>query len=136
MPNIMNEPDLKTGDQKIEASIRKTNEQIYNEMVKREQAKVDEEAKLRVDTEVEERMRKMGFATPKDVESRIAEFYRPIQEEMQKMRTDMEQFIEKIARARVQGVFDQKEPAQEKPHTNSNRPFWNEIMNDKKFNRR
>ena len=113
--------------------VRQSSEQIYNEMVKKEQSKLDEEFRKKAQDQFDP-IRKMGFATTGDVETYVQASEKKITEMLEQDRIERNEFLEKLARARAQGAFNipEKTDQTDMPQVYNNRPFLKEMIEEKR----
>ena len=98
-----NEPSPADGDKKIEETTKLNFDKIYEEQLKREQEAL--ESKLRGDATAKfDEVRKLGFATNKDIDAKIEGIFGKFVSEVQGLREENTKLREWVMRAKAQGL--------------------------------
>ena len=98
-----NETGPSDGDKKIETENKQSFDEMYRTMLKRDQDQYDNELKAKA-TQDFESVRKLGFATQKEVSESVEKFFGKFAEELRKMREENTQLREWVMRAKAQGL--------------------------------
>jgi len=94
-----NEPSPADGDKKVEQQVATNFDEMYKQILKKEQDEHDN--KLRTDaTQEYEKVRNLGFATKKDIEETIGKFAA----EVKTLREENDKLREWVMRAKARGL--------------------------------
>lgn len=120
----------KQGEQKIEQQITQNFDAQYQELLKKDQEAI--EAKLRGEaTQKFDEVRKLGFATTKDVDDKIQAIFGKFVSELQALREENTKLREWVMRAKAQGLntgrLDEEIPREESVLKDWERPFLREF---------
>lgn len=92
-----------TMDRKIEEQTKKSFDDAYSEFLKKEQEKAESEMKGRAVAQFDE-VRKLGFATAKDIDDKIEIIFSKFIKEVEQMREENVKLREWVMRAKAQGL--------------------------------
>src|SRR3990167_8515570 len=109
-----NEPGPADGQAKMEAEVKNDVDAQYQELLKKEQESLEE--KFRGDATAKyEEVRKLGFATKKDIDQYVQGVFGKFFTEMQTMREENTKLREWVMRAKAHGlnsgITDESQPA-------------------------
>lgn len=103
MPNPTNEPGPADGDKKIEEKTAKSYDDMYSELLRKDQEKLEKLMTER-STQDFDSVRKLGFVTNKDVDSKIEAIFGKFVSEVQTLRDENTKLREWVMRAKAQGL--------------------------------
>ena len=129
MEGISNDPSPGQGEKKIEEEVKKSYDQLYADILKKDQEADD--AKKRGDATLEfDKVRKLGFATSKDIDDRIEAVFGKMIQKIDNLENDNTKLREWVMRAKAQGLNTGKleENTQENELLKSwERPFMKDL---------
>ena len=98
-----NEPGPSQADNKIEEQTKKSFDDVYRELLKNEQEKMESEIRGRTTLDFDN-VRKLGFATTKDIDEKIEGIFGKFVQEVQQLRDENVKLREWVMRAKAQGL--------------------------------
>src|SRR3990167_7297240 len=98
-----NEPGPADGQAKMEAQVKNDVDAQYQELLKREQEALEEKFKGDATAKYEE-VRKLGFATKKDIDQYVQGMFGKFFEEIKTMREENTKLREWVMRAKAHGL--------------------------------
>lgn len=129
MEGANNEPSPLAGDRKADEQSAVNFDTQYQDMLKQEQEKLEAEAKGRAAHEFDN-VRKLGFATTKDIDERIQGIFGKFVSQMEEMKAENTKLREWVMRAKAQGLNSGRVDEQVAPKSAMSeweRPFMKEL---------
>lgn len=104
-------PEPITGEQggptdaakKQEQEVKKSYDELYSELLKKEQTRLDAETESRATLEFD-RVRSLGFTTQKDVDTKIEAIFSKFVNEVKNLREENTKLREWVMKAKAQGL--------------------------------